>query len=259
MIRFIISDVDGTLLQKGSFQISEQLKSQIPELKEKGILFAVASGRNYNELKGILDNVGKDVLYITCNGAVVIFDDEIVCKDIIERRLALDVIRDVLAMDECQILVTGERESYILQKDIVLAAYLKNELNYHSQEIEDFYKIKEDIVKISVRQPGGVVQEKLDYFYHKYGSKLQITTSGPEWIDVTSLFVTKGNAIAMVQHLYGISPEDTMTFGDNFNDIDMFEHSYYSYAMQHAHPDIKKAAKHIAENVETIIEDVIRM
>ena len=63
----------------------------------------------------------------------------------------------------------------------------------------------------------------------------------------------------MVQHVYDISEEDTVVFGAGYSDIDMFEHSYYSYAMQSSDAQVKHAAKHIAENVNTILEDIMRM
>lgn len=259
MIRFIVSDVDGTLLQEENGEISEQILEMIPELKEKGILFGIASCKNYDELKTLFDPVKNDILYITNNGAVVIFDEEIVCKSIIERRLALDIIKDANSQKGCNVLVTGEKASYITKKDFVFNNYIKKEKGFDSIEVEELYKVREDMTKISVHQRGGVTQEMLDYFFKKWGSQIQISMSDPEWIDFMAPYVNKGNAIAMVQQLYEISEEDTMTFGDNYNAIEMFEHSQFSYAMQSAHPEIRKAAKHIAPSIETILEDVIRI
>lgn len=259
MIRFIVSDVDGTLLQDGNKEVSERILELIPELKEKGILFGVASGRNYDELKGLFAPVKNDILFITNNGGVVLFDDEIVCKSFIERRLALDIIKDATSQKQCRVFVTGERASYITKKDFAFNNMLKQQLGYHSIEVDELYKVREEMVKIAVFCKGGVTEELVEYFYKRWGEKTQMVISGDEWIDFTAPYVNKGNAIAMVQRLYEISEEDTMTFGDSYNDMEMFEHSYFSYAMQNSHPDIRKAAKHIAPNVETIIEDVIRM
>lgn len=258
MIRFIVSDVDGTLLQKGDNEVSERILELIPELKEKGVLFGVASGRNYDELKDLFAPVKNDILFVTNNGAVVIFDEDIVCKSVLERRLALDIIKDAESQKNCRVIVAGEKSSYITNKDLAFASFLKNQMKFNPIELEEFYKVREDMTKISVFCKGGVTEEIVEYFYKRWGDKAQMTISGDEWVDFMAPYVNKGNAIAMVQQLYEISEEDTMTFGDNYNDIEMFEHSYFSYAMQSAHPDIRKAAKHIAPNVETIIEDVVK-
>lgn len=258
MIRFVVSDVDGTLLQDRKTELSSKILEQIAELKEKGVLFGVASGRNYDELKGLFAPVKKDILYITNNGAVVIFDDEVVFKSVVERRLALDIIKDGISQPGCNVFVTGEKASYVTKKNMAFNNYLKNVVKFNPVEVEEFYKVREDITKISVHVRDGVTQDLVDYFYKKWGRKTQITISGPEWIDFMAPFVNKGNAVATIQQLYEISIEDTMTFGDNFNDIEMFKQSYFSYAMQNSHPEIRSAAKHIAQSVESILEDVIR-
>ncbi|MBE5959254.1 MAG: HAD family hydrolase [Lachnospiraceae bacterium] len=260
MIRFIISDVDGTLIQDESNQVSERILEQIPELKEKGVLFGVASGRNYDELKKLFGPVKNDILYITNNGAVAIFDDEVVYKQPIDRRLAIDIVKDVKAQDGCDCFVTGEKASYIPAKNLVFKNYMKTNMQYEDAiEVDELYQVREEITKISVRQNGGVTQDMVDYFFKKWGAKAQIAISGREWIDFTAPGVNKGFAVETIQRLYQISMEDTMTFGDNYNDIEMFARSYFSYAMQDAHPDIRNAAKHIAPDVETIIDDVLRM
>ena len=76
---------------------------------------------------------------------------------------------------------------------------------------------------------------------------------------ITGQYVTKGMAIALIQHFYEISEEDTVVFGTGFTDIDMFEHCFYSYAMQWADSQVRHAANHITESVDTILEDIMRM
>ena len=44
-------------------------------------------------------------------------------------------------------------------------------------------------------------------------------------VDFMALYINKGNALAIIQHLYEISV-GTMTFGDNFVYIEMFAQSY---------------------------------
>ena len=50
MIKFIASDVDGTLIQDGSQRLQKRLFPLIRKLKDMGILFVAASGRQYPNL-----------------------------------------------------------------------------------------------------------------------------------------------------------------------------------------------------------------
>ena len=60
MIKMVVSDVDGTLIQKGEKTVNDELMKIIEKLKSKNIIFAVASGRHLSELKDIFHN-SKDI------------------------------------------------------------------------------------------------------------------------------------------------------------------------------------------------------
>ena len=47
MIKLVASDLDGTLLMKGAQSLPEDIFPLIRQLKELGILFVAASGRQY--------------------------------------------------------------------------------------------------------------------------------------------------------------------------------------------------------------------
>ena len=53
-----------------------------------------------------------------------------------------------------------------------------------------------------------------------------------------------------------------MVFGDYNNDLEMLELAYFSYAMENAHPNVKKAARfqtnsNNEEGVEMILEQLL--
>jgi hypothetical protein len=43
----------------------------------------------------------------------------------------------------------------------------------------------------------------------------------------------------MLQKKLGISPQETIVFGDYLNDCEMMQKAYFSYAMANAHPDLR--------------------
>lgn len=53
MIKMVSSDLDGTLLTGGSQTIPEEIFSLIKELKDMGILFVAASGRQYANMRNL--------------------------------------------------------------------------------------------------------------------------------------------------------------------------------------------------------------
>ena len=57
MIKLVASDIDGTLLPEGTDKINPEIFEVILKLKEKGILFAAASGRHYCSISRLFEPV----------------------------------------------------------------------------------------------------------------------------------------------------------------------------------------------------------
>ena len=88
MLKLIASDIDGTLLQNGEKELSGQAVNQVKQLKEMGILFAAASGRQYATLRRLFEPVKDDIAYICENGAMVMYNGKILHKDVFDRVLS---------------------------------------------------------------------------------------------------------------------------------------------------------------------------
>ena len=87
MVKLIASDLDGTLLQNGAHDVNPIVFDQIRTLKEHGIMFAAASGRQYLNLRRLFTPVQDDIAYIAENGSLCIYNEETISKGIIERIL----------------------------------------------------------------------------------------------------------------------------------------------------------------------------
>lgn len=72
MVKLIASDLDGTLLQNGARDVNPIVFDQIRTLKEHGIMFAAASGRQYLNLRRLFTPVQDDIAYIAENGSLCI-------------------------------------------------------------------------------------------------------------------------------------------------------------------------------------------
>ena len=71
MIQLVVSDIDGTLLQDGANAIPPAIFEQIARLRERGIRFCPASGRQYTSLRKLFAPVADQLYYLCENGAVV--------------------------------------------------------------------------------------------------------------------------------------------------------------------------------------------
>ena len=77
MIKLIATDVDGTLVKDGTMQIDPEYMTVIKELVQKGIIFAVCSGRQFISERKLFAPIKNQLLYITDGGTVVRTPQEI--------------------------------------------------------------------------------------------------------------------------------------------------------------------------------------
>lgn len=66
------------------------------------------------------------------------------------------------------------------------------------------------------------------------------------WISLGNENVSKGNAITKLNQYLNIVKENTLVFGNDYNDLSMFEVAGTCVAMQNAVPELKEKANHIA-------------
>ena len=72
MIKMVASDLDGTLLLNKAQSLPEEIFPLIRKLKEMGILFVAASGRQYPNMKRMFAPVASEIAYISETGHLLL-------------------------------------------------------------------------------------------------------------------------------------------------------------------------------------------
>ncbi|MFK4998616.1 HAD-IIB family hydrolase [Bacillus sp. N9] len=73
-------------------------------------------------------------------------------------------------------------------------------------------------------------------------SRLHVIRSGEGAIDIVSPQASKGAALKWLADYYQVEREDTIAFGNYYNDISMLEYAGTGIAMQNAPDDVKRSA-----------------
>ncbi len=254
MVKFIACDLDGTLLLNGAQSVDESAIQYIDRLVESGVIFAPASGRQITSLKRLFEPISNKLAYIAENGALVEYRGETIGKTPMDRKLALEIIEDVIAQPNCEVLVSGEHTAYIKPKSEEYHYRMTKVVNYHTTLVDKFTDIDEDILKIAVCDMSGIKNSK-DHFINKWSDRASVLVSGELYLDFMDSAVNKGRGIEQIQKYFGLKPEECMAFGDNYNDIAMLDKVYYSYVMEKAASDVKKHGRFITGWVEGTLRE----
>lgn len=256
MIKLITCDIDGTLLKGYADPIQPELFDLIEKFYKKNVLFFAASGRQLYNLQKIFEPVGDKIGYIAENGAIVLYNNKMLYKSAIDVDLAKRLSKKILDKDNLELFISGEHTTYIMPKSKDFDKLIGNEIQNNITLIKSFDEIDQDIVKVSLFNEGGVNDEIVQYFVKDFGDKFQHTVSGHTWYDFMNLDTHKGNAIRLLQKVINVSSDETVAFGDNFNDIEMLSDAKYSYAMVDAHEDVKKVANYTCKDVIETLKEI---
>lgn len=246
MIKLIVTDMDGTLLNSDS-NLPDEFYDTFYKLKDMGIIFAIGSGRQYHTLLNNFNEIRDKISVIAENGAIIIHEGKKIFSKSFSRDKTIEIVKDVKKIDNCDVVVCGENYAYVEDKNPEFAAAVAK-YYHHTKAVKDLLKFPADeVLKVAVYDyvDPEISRNKL---FEKWGNQFQLIISGKHWMDFGRLDVDKGTALETYQKLMNIKPSETVVFGDYFNDVPMFGRADYSFAMENAPQAVKDKAAYIAES-----------
>ncbi|MGO1591093.1 MAG: HAD family hydrolase [Ancrocorticia sp.] len=249
-IKLVASDMDNTLVGS-SGELPDAIWETIRALRERGILFVPASGRQVTTLAEMFEPVAAGMPLISANGGLLARDGQIlysvrVHPDIV--REVVHIIRDLAHQGvDLGILLIGEKASYTERTDQRFVTEVQR--YFHQLEVlEDILDAEDEIVKLAIYSFDGLDQV-MPRIQH-YDGTHSLIFSADDWVDIQGQNVDKGVALEELQKILGISRDETVVFGDYLNDTELMHAGTHSFAVANAHPDIIKAARYVAPSCE---------
>lgn len=257
MIKLIASDLDGTLLLHGAQKLNPEVYDLILKLREHGILFVAASGRQIASLRHLFGPVADRISYIAENGTMCIHNNQIIATESIDRELVLEIINCIRKRPGCTPIVSCPSSIYTLEEYTDFIHHMEDVLNNVVTPVKSFEEVKEPFLKFAFRDLENN-QESAKYFKELFGDKLQIVTSGNGWVDLQTYHTNKGNALRKLLAELDMKPEECISFGDQQNDVEMLSLTGKSYAMATAVPEAKAVADEITDSVEQTLRTLLK-
>ncbi|MBC7291428.1 MAG: HAD family phosphatase [Actinotalea sp.] len=246
-VRLVTVDMDGTLLDH-EHRLPELLGPLLAELARRDVLFCPASGRQYANIAAHLGELGEGLPFIAENGAYVVRDGVELSSDVLERPVierVVGIVRDLaVAGVDVGVVLCGKASAYVERRD---PAFRREADRYYTllTEVDDVLAVEDDVLKVAVFTFGSS-EESVAPALAELRSTHQVVVSSAHWVDVLSATTHKGAAVRRLQETYGITPAQTMAFGDYLNDLQMLEAAELSFAMANAHPEVLDRARYVA-------------
>ena len=244
MIKAIFFDIDGTLVSFKSHRMSDLLRKCLDKLRASGVKLFISSGRHVLMMNN-LDNYPFDG-YIAMNGALTIFNGEVIDQQPLPVDLALRVAQ-----------IATERNTPCWSfADGICGINLENEKSIEvSKELNFFPDEYLDLFEVSRSRP--VYQYTIYMSKDEEDKYLRPVLNGvdyPRWhpyfADIVPAGLSKSYGASLILDRLGLTPAECMAFGDGGNDIPIIEYAGIGVAMGNATPDVKAAADYITDSVD---------
>ncbi|MDE7306213.1 MAG: Cof-type HAD-IIB family hydrolase [Clostridia bacterium] len=250
MIKFIASDLDGTLLPPSKI-MPEETFALNKKLYSRGIIFAPASGRQLPNLKKLFAPVLDKIAIIAENGGIGWYNGEVVYsnptpKDGVMR--ALDIIRQekdlypLLSCADCAYYDSDFAPFFEISK--------KSYTNIQRADLDEIAR-SETVIKISVWDAKPPCAEHGGIILPPKLQGLRAMVSGYDWLDVSVSSANKGNALKALLNICNVKKNECMAFGDHMNDLEMLLESGLPYVTENAFAGLKAHIKNtVPSNAE---------
>ena len=258
LIKLIVSDLDGTLLQEDNSVKSEDAKA-LTKAAQDGLQISIATGRMDTEIKEVLKSIGQNFHRISQNGAFASTIDE---RSIFSRtftpEIAEKIYKKVLNPNFVTIVCsydtnfTHENNEYVegVQKRMFHPIIIDPEISTKFNEIKPS--------KITLIGFENDIIEMRETLSKDYSDDIDLFISETHVLDIMPKQISKGSAIKKLLEDLSLKPEEIACIGDSFNDIPMFRLTPYSFAMETAHEEVKKEANFVVQSVAEAVEMILK-
>jgi Cof subfamily protein (haloacid dehalogenase superfamily) len=256
-IKLLVVDIDGTIAGKSN-QVTTRVKQAIQAAKERGIRVGIATGRMYQSALRFHQEIGADLPIMAYQGAWI----QDPATGITHRHLPvpveiahelIDYFEQSHLLDKLSIHVYRDDRLYVRDINPDTELYIERS-GIGATPVADLRTILTDRPTkiLAMSEDIALIEElRLDLRQRYNPSELHVTTSVPIFLETTQSGVNKASAIDYIAtEFLGITAENVLAIGDNYNDVEMISYAGIGVAMGNAPAEVQSLADWVAPGIE---------
>lgn len=241
--KYFFFDIDGTLTDNKTKKIVPSALETLHKLQEAGHFVAIATGRAHYKARTFMEEVGLHNM-VCCGGSALVINDELKMNQPLDLHKAQALCKQAESLGYGLLLMLDDSINCYAKNDLFIKQmgerlepthYIYDEtLDY--DKLEAIYKIyisipKEEESRLTLKDTLGNLRFAGDYLMFQHDRKKE--------------------GILDMMNALGADPKDVVVFGDDYNDLVMFDSLWFSIAMGNACDALKAKADYVtSKNVD---------
>lgn len=264
--KLVAIDMDGTVLNE-KHELNDHTIEVIQQVEKQGLTILLATGRMISAVTKHLGLLGTSGLVVSHNGALV--------KDVYKNKVYLhhtvpsSVVDRVLSLHNEQkfvLHINVDDDVYVNRENTLSKKYAK-ELGIELSYISDYKNIHSNptsILLLQSKEKLELILYDLQMHYPNTFDYVLIPWSKGIWmLQFLPINTSKGKAVLETAKQLNINPEEIISFGDSYNDLEMIEHTGLGVAMGNACDELKDIADYITklnseDGVAYVLEELLK-
>ncbi|WP_155287135.1 Cof-type HAD-IIB family hydrolase [Lacticaseibacillus zhaodongensis] len=239
--KLVVFDIDGTLVNRAKHILPSSLAA-IKQLQQQGVHVAIATGRNYQMAKAVIQAAGIHD-YVLCTGSAVYIDDQVRARRTLDRKEIADLnlftrsIGTNFLAEATSGLYADHLPDPVMEQ---LMAECKT-----TAVARPGYALTNPIVQ-GLALLTSAQEAQVPRYQH-----LRFKRFGPAGVDVLPADGSKARGIKRLADELDVQQQNIVAFGDNQNDKEMLRAAGIGIAMGHADADVRAAADWVTADSES--------
>ncbi len=244
MVKMVFSDIDGTLLTDDK-RVTAGTEQAVKELLGRGIPFVLVSARMPEAITPITERMGIKIPLICYSGALVLTAaGEVLQSVTMEKEKTTAFLREAAArFPQAVVNFYAGHHWYVRDPQEAHVAF-ERKITGAVPERADFANcLARGVLPhklLLMMEPADCARAEEELRAHAAG--LHVVRSSPTLLEVMEASVTKASGIEVMLRHAGLTAADALSFGDNYNDLEMLRYTGTSVAMGNAPEEVKAAA-----------------
>jgi hypothetical protein len=256
MVKILFSDIDGTLIEDNQLLHHKNIEF-MNKWREKGNLICLCTGRNIYECQQAINEFHLPYDYLILNnGGHILKENQTLIEKKIDHQTGCTILDELIEDKQLCLYYCDGNHSYSYKNGITYDQIEMNDKEI-DKDFKELYDSANDFQIICFHDINKQIEQAFNHYHsiiNKFSDKVSIHIN-QFYFDIVPNHCSKGEGIKELLSL--IKVDTSLSVGDSYNDISMYENTDVSCSFHYSDDEVKNKSTKVVSYVYELLEEYL--